>query len=139
MLLYTHIIIGRSVLRRSTRQSRIPQLRTSLLHRSILRSVVSLWRFVGGLSPYWSIERSCDAPLASFGESRTVSRRWGAEPPWFIEHRCAVGGRYPPAFCILRMSRLPVWWRWRVLYFAQAVLQNLRFYHDMNIGWRSHV
>ena len=40
--------------------------------------------------PPWSIERSCDALLASFGFRRTVSRRWGAEPPgyyikrWFV-------------------------------------------------------
>ena len=52
--------------------------------------------FMGGLPPLWSIERSCDALLASFGESRTRSRRLVAEPPyWFIEHRSAVGGRYP--------------------------------------------
>jgi len=27
------------------------------------------------------IERSCDAPIASFGTHRTVCRRWGADPP----------------------------------------------------------
>ena len=40
--------------------------------------------FLWGRSPLWSIERSCDASLASFGFRRTVSRRWGAEPPYLI-------------------------------------------------------
>jgi hypothetical protein len=35
-----------------------------------------------------SIERSCDASLASFGESRTVCRRWGADTPPSIERSC---------------------------------------------------
>ena len=38
---------------------------------------------VWGATPRWSIERSCDALLASFGFRRTVLRRWGALPPLF--------------------------------------------------------
>ena len=44
-----------------------------------------------GACPHWSIERSCDASLASFGFRRTRSRRWGAEPPQVL--RRGRGGR----------------------------------------------
>ena len=46
--------------------------------------------FLRDVSPLRSIERSCDASLASFGFRRTVCRRGGAEPPLYCIKRLIV-------------------------------------------------
>ena len=38
------------------------------------------------------------SPVHSYGGGARVCVMGGLPPLWFIEHRCAVGGRYPPRF-----------------------------------------
>ena len=64
----------------------------------------------GRVRPYWFIERSCDASLASFGFCRTVSAVGGRYPRVSAvggryPRVSAVGGRYPPS--IRRWGAVP--------------------------------
>ena len=47
------------------------------------------------------------SPVHSYGGGARVCVMGGLPPLWFIEHRCAVGGRYPPRFAgrVLRRGR----------------------------------
>ena len=38
------------------------------------------------------------SPVHSYGGGARVCVMGGLPPLWFIEHRCAVGGRYPPRY-----------------------------------------